>query len=268
MTVKTVAIAGLGAIGKEIADALDRGIPGLRLDKVADAHADHAKSVIGRYTRQPLLVPLDQLTDADIIIEAMPPHLFVDIARPAIEAGKIFVPCSVGALLQHQELIGRAKMTGARIVVPTGAIAGLDAIRAIANEDVESITLKSRKPPVGFKGVRFVEEQGIKLDEIREPTLLFRGNAIDACQNFPANANVAGALSLAGIGPMRTGVEVWADPSITRNIHQIDAKSASVTLSITVENSPSPTNPKTSHLAPLSIIACLAGLAGHVKIGS
>ena len=268
MTRKTVAIAGLGAIGKEIADALDRGLPGLKLVAVSDVNADRVRELTQPYKEPPKLVPLAELTSADIVVEAMPPSLFEQIARPAIEAGCTFVPCSVGALLGKPELIGLAAKTGARIIAPTGAIAGLDAIRAICQENVDEIVLKSRKPPVGFIGVSYVESLGIDIGKISEPTMLFRGNASDACKHFPANANVAGALALAGVGPAKTVVEIWADPGVTRNIHAITARSPSVNLSIAVENVPSETNPKTSRLAPLSILACLAGLAGTLKVGS
>jgi aspartate dehydrogenase len=104
--------------------------------------------------------------------------------------------------------------------------------------------------------------------ELREATLVFEGNALEAAQHFPANANVAAALALAGIGPLRTRVQIWADPTISRNIHAIHVDAESARLSMTVENVPSESNPKTSKLAPLSILACLAGLVAPVRIGS
>lgn len=268
MTELTVGLAGLGAIGTMIAEAFAAGIDGMRLIAIAERNVDHAKAVASGFATPPELTDIEGLLSADLVIEALPPFVFDQVAGPAIEAGRTFLPCSVGALLTRPELILRAAQTGARILVPTGAIAGLDAIRAMSAEDVQSIRLKTRKPPAGLLGVPYVDEQGIDLTKIEAPVCVFRGTALDACRHFPANANVAAALSLAGIGAEKTQVEIWAEPDLKRNIHEIHALSPSVNLSIVVENIASPANPKTSRLAPLSILACLRSQVGTIRVGS
>jgi aspartate dehydrogenase len=254
----TVAIAGLGAIGLEVARALDHGIPGLRLVSVAARDADMARLSLATFDAPPAIVDFAGLADADLVVEAAPAALFERIAEPAIERGRIFVPASVGALLTHIGLAERARQTGARIIVPTGALLGLDAVRAAAEGPVDSITLVTRKPPAGLVGAL----------GITEPTRIFSGNALDAAAGFPANVNVAAALALAGIGPLRTQVEIWADPTIDRNVHTVRIEAAAARCTMTVEGVPSPTNPRTGRLAPLSVIACLRGLTATVKVGS
>lgn len=263
-----VAIAGLGAIGLKLARALDAGVPGLQL--VAVAARDHAKAEanIKGFRAPPKIVPIADLAQADIIVEAAPAAVFEQIAGTAIAAGKIFVPSSVGALLPRMQLVDEAKRTGARIVVPTGALLGLDAVRAAAEGNVSSVTIETRKPPRGLAGAPYLEQHDIDVTVIEAATRVFKGNAFDAAAGFPANVNVAAALALAGIGPERTMVEIWADPGVTRNTHTIRVEADAARLTMTIENVPSEENPRTGRITPLSVLACLKGLVSTLKVGT
>ena len=121
---ETVAIAGLGAIGLPLARALDAGVPGLRLVAVAAGDLARARDRVATFRSVPAVVPTTDLAQADIVVEAAPAAVFEQIAIPAIEAGRILVPASVGALLPRIHLVLKAERTGARIVVPTGALLG------------------------------------------------------------------------------------------------------------------------------------------------
>jgi aspartate dehydrogenase len=265
----TVAIGGLGAIGAHLARALDAGVEGLRLVAVAARDQDKARRTIGGFRAPPALVGLAALADhADIVVEAAPAAVFEEIAEAAIAGGRIFVPSSVGALLPRMQLVARARETGARIIVPTGALLGLDAVRAAAEGEVSSVTIETRKPPRGLEGAPYLVERGIDVLAITTPTLVFEGNAFDAARGFPANVNVAAALALAGIGPERTMVQIWGDPGVTRNTHTIRVEAASARLTMTIENVPSEENPRTGKITPLSILACLRGLTSTLKVGS
>lgn len=264
----TVAIAGLGAIGLHLARALDAGVEGLRLVAVAARDQDKARANLAGFRTAPALVGLAELAQADVVVEAAPAAVFEQVATAAIEAGRIFVPSSVGALLPRMHLVQRARATGARIIVPTGALLGLDAVRAAAEGEVASVTIETRKPPRGLAGAPYLEQHGIDVAAITTPTLIFEGNAFDAAQGFPANVNVAAALALAGIGPERTKVQIWADTTVTRNTHTIRVEAASARLTMTIENVPSEENPRTGKITPLSILACLRGLTSTLKIGS
>jgi aspartate dehydrogenase len=265
---KTVALAGLGAIGLPLARALDQGIDGLRLVAVATRDQVKARARMAGFRAAPALVDFVTLADADIVVEAAPASLFERIAVPAIEAGRIFIPASVGALLPRMHLVKRAMQTGARIVVPTGALLGLDAVRAAAEGRIDSITIETRKPPSGLIGAPYLEKHGIDMMDVTMPLKVFSGNARDAAAGFPANVNVAAALALAGIGPVRTKVEIWADPKLTRNVHIINVEAESARFTMRIENVPSDDNPKTGKITPLSMLACLRGLVSPLKVGS
>jgi aspartate dehydrogenase len=265
---KTVAIAGLGAIGLPLARALDAGVDGLRLVAVACRDPVKAKARLVGFKAPPRMVEIPELAEADIVVEAAPSSIFDRIALPALEAGRIFVPCSAGALLPRMHLARLARNTGARIVVPTGALLGLDAVRAAAEGPVESVTIETRKPPIGLIGAPYLERHGIDVMDLTQPLLVFEGNALDAAAGFPANVNVAAALALAGIGPIRTQVQIWADPGVTRNIHTIRVEADAACFTMTIENVPSAANPRTGRLTALSLLACLRGLVSTLKVGS
>ncbi len=265
---RTVAIGGLGAIGLKLARVLDQGVEGLHLVAVSARDQAAAGCKLRDFRAPPRLTTLEGLAAADIVVEAAPAAVFEQIAGAAIEAGRILVPASVGALLPRMHLIERARASGARIVVPTGALLGLDAVRAAAEGPVESVTIESRKPPRGLEGAPYLVEHGIDVRGIIAPKRVFQGNAFDAAAGFPANVNVAAALALAGIGPMRTGVEIWADPSINRNTHTIRVEAQAARITMTIENVPSEENPRTGQITALSMLACLRGLVSTLKVGS
>jgi len=265
---RTVAIAGLGAIGLPLARALDAGVDGLRLVAVASGDSVKARANLAGFRAPPPIVGLPELADTDIVVEAAPAAIFERIALPALEAGRIFIPASAGALLPRMHLVRLARQTGARIIVPTGALLGLDAVRAAAEGPVDSVTIETRKPPIGLIGAPYLVTHGIEVTNLISPLLVFDGTALDAVAGFPANVNVAAALALAGIGPVRTQVRIWADPGVTRNIHTIRVEAEAARFTMTIENVPSPDNPKTGRLTALSLLACLRGLVSTLKIGS
>jgi aspartate dehydrogenase len=265
---RTVAIAGLGAIGLPVARALDEGIVGLRLIGVASRDPVKARAKLADFQTEPPLMDFEELATADIVVEAAPIAVFERIALPALQAGRIFVPASAGALLPRMHLARLAVQTGARIIIPTGALLGLDAVRAAAEGPIESVSIETRKPPIGLAGAPHLVRHGIEVMELTEPLLVFDGNALDAAAGFPANANVAAALALAGIGPIRTKVQIWADPRVTRNIHIICVEAQAARFCMRVENVPSADNPKTGRMAGLSVLACLRGLVSTLRAGS
>jgi aspartate dehydrogenase len=265
---KTVAIAGLGAIGLPLARALDVGVDGLRLIAASCRDPVKGRANMAGFQDPPRLVEIPDLAEADIVVEAAPAPLFERIALPALEAGRIFVPASVGALLPRLHLVRLARKTGGRIVVPTGALLGLDAVRAAAEGPIDSVTIETRKPPFALAGAPYLEKNNIDVMELTAPALVFEGNALEAAAGFPANLNVAAALALAGVGAARTRVRIWADPGVTRNIHSIRVVAAAANFTMTIENVPSEDNPRTGKLTALSVLACLRGLVSPLKVGS
>ena len=264
-----VAVGGLGVIGGEVARRLDQGIPGLRLAAVAARDGDKAQRRMAAFRKAVPVVSLDELAgDADVVVECVPAGMFTEVAEPAVRAGRIFLPVSVGALLDSPGLIDLARETGARIIVPTGALLGLDAVRAAAEGDIGSVRMVTRKPPAALAGAPYLEDHGISLEGLTRPLKVFEGSARDGARGFPANVNVAAALSLAGIGPDLTQLEIWADPGVTRNTHDIEVEADSARFRMTIENVPTEENPGTGRITALSVIAALRGLVDPLKVGS
>jgi aspartate dehydrogenase len=270
----TVAIGGLGTIGLSVARALDPalgrgGIDGLKLVAVSARDREKAAAQLAGFEAVPEIVDPEELAArADVVVEAAPVAIFERIAVPALEAGRLLVPSSVAALLPRMHLVKLAQEKGGRIVVPTGALLGLDAVRACAEGPVESVVLETRKPPRGLAGAPFLVKNKIDVLAITAPTCIFEGTAFDAAIGFPANMNVAAALALAGIGPVRTRVQIWADPGVEGSLHTIRVNSEAAQLTMTVANVPSGSHPRTGRLTALSVIACLRGLVGPLKVGS
>src|SRR5262245_32052843 len=265
-----VAIAGIGAIGLPVARSLDAGaIPGITLVAVSARDEAKARAAMAKFRAQPQIVGLAALADiADVVVECLPSAQFAAVATPAIERGRIFMPLSIGMLIDHMYLVDRARETGARIIVPTGALLGLDAVRAAAEGKIASARIVTRKPPKGLAGAPLLVERGISVDGLKEPLRVFEGTAREAIAGFPANVNVAVALSLAGIGPDRTRIEIWADPGVTRNTHTVIVKSDSSDLTMTIENIPAEENPRTGKITALSGLAALRRLTAPLVVGS
>jgi aspartate dehydrogenase len=263
-----VGIAGLGAVGLEVARRLIAGVPGLKLTAVAVRDAEKARRTLPQVGES---IPVRKLTeladDCDIVVESLPPALFRDVALSAIDKGRILMPLSVAQLLENSDLIERARQKGARILVPTGALIGLDAVRAAAEGTIHSVKMVTRKPPAGLEGAPYLREKGISVSDLKEPLKVFDGSAREGARGFPANVNVAAALSLAGIGPDRTQLEIWADPNVTRNTHTISVDADTARFTMTIENIPSE-NPRTGKSVAPSTVAALRALVSELKVGT
>jgi aspartate dehydrogenase len=264
-----VGLAGLGGVGLEVARKLIDGVvPGLTLVAVSVRDADKARRNLPQLGDMIALRTYETLADdCDIVVECLPPEHFRDIAISAIDKGRLFMPLSVAQLLDNWDLVARAKEKGARILVPTGALIGLDAVRAAAEGNIKSVTMITRKPPGGLDGAPHLVKNNISVKNLKEPLKVFDGSAREGARGFPANVNVAAALSLAGIGPDRTRLEIWADPALTRNTHRIEVESEVARFSMSIEGVPS-ANPRTGKIVALSTLAALRGLVSELKVGT
>ena len=263
-----IAIAGLGAVGLKIAQALDAGIPGCELAAVSARDRAAAEQRLSGLRRKVPVVEIAALEPlADLVIECAPAALLPEIAEPFLRTGKTVVVLSAGAILRQDHLLELARQHGGQIAVPTGALIGLDAVVAAAEGTIHSVRMTTRKPVNGLVGAPYLVENNIDIADIKEPLRIFKGTPREAAVGFPANLNVAVALSLAGIGPDRTELEIWADPAMTRNVHQVEVESDSARFSMTIENVPSE-NPKTGRITALSVIAWLRRLRAPLRVGT
>jgi len=265
-----LAVAGLGAIGMRVAQAVDAGdVEGIQLVAVSANDKERAAKRVAQFETMPKVLALHELPEvADVIVECAPAAVFAELAEASINKGRCLMPLSVGALLNHPNLIERAKATGAKIFVPTGALIGLDTVRAMAVGTIHSVTLQTRKPPGGLAGAPPVLANNIDISNLTEPLCVLRGSARDAARGFPANVNVAAALALAGIGPEETQVEVWADPTIDRNIQSVTIVSDSGEATMTMNNIPSGENPRTGRIVANSVIATLKRMTAPLVAGT
>jgi len=265
---RRIAIAGLGEIGKTLARKLAQGLPGLTLWGIATRDRAKAKAWLDREGIACPLIALDQLPDhADLVVECAPAAILDQICRPMLNAGKAVMVLSASALLPRPDLVELARERGGRIIVPTGALIGFDAVSAAAEGTIHSVQMVTRKPPNGLAGAPYLVEHGISVEGLTSALRVFKGSARDAAAAFPANVNVVAALSLAGIGPDRTTIEIWADPAVTRNCHQINVDSDSASFTMSIENIPSE-NPKTGRITALSAMAALRKLGAALQVGT
>jgi aspartate dehydrogenase len=264
-----VAIAGLGAIGKVLVRNLSRGaVPGMKLAGVAARDKTKARGTLDSMSVNVPVYDLEQLPlIADIVVECAPAAILDKIVRPVLLSGKTVIVLSAAALLSHPGLIELASSKSGRIIIPTGALLGLDAVSAADEGQIYSVKMITRKPIAGLLGAPYLVERGIDIEHCEEPTLVFSGTAREAAKGFPANLNVAVALSLAGIGPDRTMLEIWADPTVVKNVHRIVVDSDSARLDMTIENIPSE-NPKTGRITALSVMSTLRRLFTPLRVGS
>jgi len=264
----TVGVVGLGAIGRRVCQALDAGLPGVRLAAVTARDRARGEAFLKSLGTPVPFVTLDALVAAsEVVVEASTQAHLQEIAPKALGAGRDLVVLSCGALLGRADWVALAEEHHGRIHVPSGAIAGLDGVKGGAVGAITSITMESRKAPAGWAGAPWVVEQKIDLDAIREETLIFQGPATQACRAFPANVNVLAALSLAGVGPERTTTKIYAVPGLARNTHRISVEGEFGSLTLEVRNVPTE-NPRTGRLSYLSTIALLRDLGATLRVGT
>lgn len=264
-----VGIVGVGTIGRAIARAIGEGKVKAVLAGLTGRDQAKARAFASALRPSPTVLPLPLLIQAsDLVIEAATQDALIQMAPQILGAGKDLMILSVGALLGHEEWVKLARERGGKIHVPSGAIAGLDGVKGASMGQIRKVTMETRKPPAGLKGAPYLNQHRIDLGRVTEPTLIFEGSARQAVVGFPANVNVVAALSLAGIGPDLTRIRIFADPSVTMNIHRIRVEGEFGTLEITIENVPSETNPRTGRLSALSAIAYLERLTSTLQIGT
>jgi aspartate dehydrogenase len=252
-----LAIVGAGAIGRAVAKACAAGECGCIVVAVTDPSAGAMEALRGDFAPHAAMLPLAEACAlADVVLEAaakaaVPAVLEAARASHAAygQPGHIVV-MSVGGLLDCEP-----DAAGPVVHVPSGALGGLDALQALDVAGLDEVRLTTRKPP-----------RGLGLDVAVE-TVVFEGSAREAIALFPANVNVAVALSFAGLGPDRTQVRVIADPVLDRNTHTVYARGPAGEIEFTSRNVPFPENPKTSWLAALSAIATLRRLGAQLRVG-
>ena len=253
-----IGIVGCGAIGSAVARSAVT-MDGVSAVLVYDIDA-HATALLADLPRIKICASGEAVAKAcDVLVEAANKGVVETIVPIVLQRGKRAVLLTVGALADdalRNKLLTIARENSGKIHIPSGAVMGIDGVRAAGAAELKSVTLVTTKPPAGLD--RPVDKW----------TLLFSGTAREAVQKFPKNVNVAATLSLAGLGFDETWVQVAVDPLATRNSHKVIVEGAFGRARIEVENLPSPSNPATSYLASLSTIALLQRLLSPIEVGA
>lgn len=266
-----IGIIGCGAIGSEIARAVDRDFqPEAILIALSDIDQARAQTLKKKLISKPLILDIDNLIEkSDLVIEAASAGISNEISKKALTLKKDVMIMSVGGIIRNYTvLFDLAKNLGCKIYLPSGALCGLDGIKASAIGKIYKVELTTRKSPASLAGAPFIQKNKIDLDKITSETTIFEGSALEAIEGFPANVNVSCALSIAGIGPQKTKVKIITSPEYKRNTHEIVLEGEAGRIVTRTENVPSPSNPKTSYLAILSAIAALKQILGPAKVGT
>jgi aspartate dehydrogenase len=257
-----IGLLGCGAIGTEIATAVCAGKVGdAHLAAVFDQDQEMASSLAEQLPESvPHFTDFSQFLDTpglEMVVECAAPAAVRAHAEGILTQGKDLLMISSGALTDtalFQRLADLARDQGLRLMVPSGALGGIDAIRAVRHL-LDEVTLTTTKPPRGLQGAPGFKEWESR--EITSAQVVFEGNALEAIKLFPANVNVGATLGLAGLGPEKTLVKVVADPDSSGNVHEIYARGTFGVMRFRLENVPHERNPRTSFLAVLSVLETL-----------
>ena len=264
-----VGLVGCGTIGSRVALALNRKYASIaRITALHDSSPASARRLQRRLTPRPVILPLGPLIRrSDLIIEAASSSAAGPIVTRSLRANRDVLVMSVGGLLDDRTWRRVAARSRGRLLIPSGALAGLDGVRAMAVGRLRRVSLTSRKPPRALADAPYVRGRGLRLDRLTRPTVIFEGTPRAAVKAFPQNTNIAAALSLAAGAAVPARIRVVADPAIRRNVLELDVESDCGRLHCRIESRPSE-NPRTSELAVRSAVAALDRFFGAVAIGT
>lgn len=267
---KNVGIIGVGNIGSALIKHIDKVLKGkIEVVYVFDMDASRVEVLAKKYN---FVIPSDSIQDiferSDLIIESANSKVVPVVLETAIKIKKDLFLISVGGLLGIEDLLTKAIQEGIKIMLPSGAISGVDALKASKIAGIKSVSLTTRKSPKSIVGAPYLEQKGIDVESIDKETVIFEGNALEAMKGFPKNINVSALLSLGGIGAENTTVKIVISPEYTKNIHEIEVESEAGSFKTVTQNVPSPDNPKTSYLAALSTMAALDGYFDNLRLGT
>lgn len=261
-----LALIGWGAINRRVAELLAQRNDASAIAIVAIAVRNPAAALEIPAGARTIAAP-EELAglDLDLVVEAAGRDAVGMWGEAALRAAPAFAVASTSAFCDSvlfDTLVETAASHDSQVLVPPGALAGIDGIAAAATLPLDEVIHRIVKPPVAWRGT--AAESLVALDSLTEATAFFSGTAREAASRFPQNANVAVISALAGIGLDRTRVELVADPAATANGHQLHARGAFGKLDMAIENRPLALNPKSSELTALGIVRLIENRVGSV----
>jgi aspartate dehydrogenase len=269
-----VALLGGGTIARLVLEQVHAGsLPGIEVTGLAGRRSESPGAALARRFGVRYFIAPEELyaCGAQAVLEAASHEAIRAHLVPLLERGVDVVVLSAGALVDdalRAQAEGAAERSGARLIVPSGGIGGLDALKAALEAGVEEVSIRIAKPPAAWRGIEYVERLDVDLAALQTERTLFEGPAREGVPHFPQNVNIAAVLSLAGVGFDRTRLIVVADPALSRNTHTIRVTGNTGRFTVTLENVPTPENPKTAWLACYSALAALRGLRERHRYGT
>lgn len=265
-----IAIIGCGSIGTQIAVAVrDRFEAVATLDSVCETNPKNKLAFDRTVGVEIPSLDLDSCFErADLVIESAHQSVVPDVLRKSAQFDCEVMILSVGGILLEPALLDGIKAKGVRIFIPSGAIGGIDLIKAAGVGKIYSVEITTKKPLDALKGAPFFSHVDLDLNSILGEQVIYEGKAGEAVKMFPQNVNVAATLSLAGIGAQRTRVKIATSRTLKKNIHEIAVEGEFGRACFSIENEPSRANAKTSRLAAYSAIATLEKILYGVEIGT
>ena len=262
-----IGIVGCGAIGTQLAEFIERELKGyFVLSCLYDIIPDKAFSLAKKLKSRPNILGLNRLISySDIIIEAASVFCAKDLINKAYNRRKIIFIISTGVFVKYPGTLKKIRFFK-KVIVPSGAICGIDGISSLSLSKIKSLKLITSKPPSSLKGIKFLERKNIDVIKLKKEKVLFKGNIKEAIEYFPKNINVAATLFLASHFN-NIEVVIKVNPHIKRNTHHIEVVSDKGKLYITLENVPSKTNPKTSAITILSAKNTLKRFTDTLLVG-
>jgi aspartate dehydrogenase len=270
---RRLGIVGCGAIGSLVARLLQKKKTSFQVTAVLDAVPETAERLVRRLKSQPTACQsLSQLiSKCDLVLEAASVMAAPQVAEACLKRRKPVILMSTGGFLLHQRrLTLLAQKFQTKIYLPSGALCGLDGIRAARQiGSFRKIELTSTKPPKGLMGAPgLTSAQKHTLLKTKTPVYLYQGNVWGAIRSFPANVNVGATLAAASLAPQKLKVRIVGDPKIRFNQHEVKASGEFGELTTITRNRPSAENPKTSALAIQAVLALLERLESYVEVGN
>lgn len=265
-----ITIVGCGSVGSKLARAAD-AMSEVKRIYLMDIRRSTAERTAAGLNKAIVIDSVEEeLYHSDLVIEAASQEAAKEILPKVVSRGVDIMIMSVGSLVDddfRKMVFDKAKVSEAKIYIPTGALCGVDGLRSASVEGLDEVELISIKGPKSLLGVKYIEEKGIDMEKITEKTVIYTGYAREAVKLFPRNVNVAATVSLLGIGFDKTKVTVVADPEIKSNSHELRIRGVFGEMNCHTYNVPEPDNPKTSHLATLSAISALKRIVRNEWFG-
>ena len=266
-----VGILGCGAIGSRIARSIKTECDDLAcVSAVFDINPAKSENLQKALPYKNIVKKSysDLLAASDLVVEAVNAPDTRHLVRQAVLAGKDVLIMSIGKFIDGESIFKLAQKQGVHLLIPSGAVAGIDAIKAAALKKIHHVTLTTRKPVYGFADNAYVQARRINLSQIKKETILFEGNVKEAVECFPQNINVAATIALACGSKEKLRIRISTSPEFKVNSHEIEVVGEFGRLVTKTENVVCPDNPKTSYLAVLSAVQNLKQHFKGVKLGT